>query len=93
MDTVIRIEILHLLLNDPLKDRSTIKIRPKDLLRKLRCNNPIFFDHVNNDDIKKELAKIYPIHNNMKKNTKWFKITRKRTMEYIVKHRINILGL
>jgi hypothetical protein len=93
MDKIIRIEILDLLLKDSLQKKSSIKIRLKDLLRKLQEKNPIYFVNASKNGIKKELVIIYPIHNNMKKNTKWFKITKPKTIEYILKQRINITGL
>lgn len=93
MDNIIRIEIINYILKTYFQKTSSIKLRIKDLLKELKESNPIFFKKIKNIDLKKEIIRIYPIYKNKKKRTKWFKVTRSKSLEYIKKHNINIRGL
>jgi hypothetical protein len=90
---ILRVEIIDIILQKYFQQKSTTKIRIKDLAVILRESNPLIFTKVDNLKIKKELIAIYPIHNNMKKKTKWYKITKKQTMNYLFEHNVHMKGV
>ncbi len=90
MHNILRVELIDIVLQKYLQEKSTVKVRIKDLSKILRSSNPLFFNKIDNSKIKKELIVIYPLYKNKKKRTKWFKITKNETLEYISKYNLNI---
>jgi hypothetical protein len=91
MERIIYLEVLDVVINKLLVDSTHKKIKPSLLLKyienKYSVNNAAVYC-----DIKESLANIFPLYNNNKNGTKWYKINRTKAIEYIKNNKIILKG-
>jgi hypothetical protein len=56
-------------------------IRISELVRYLRYKEPILLKGISNDRVKNEFVNLFPIHKNKRKNTKYFKLSKKQVVK------------
>lgn len=72
-------------------NKNMAKIKIGELIKNLTIQNPIKYSFKNTSSIiKKDLQTIFPLYNNKKKKTKFFKITRTQAICFIKKNKIII---
>jgi len=91
MEKIIYLEVLDIIINKLLVDTSQKKIKPSILSKYIEDKYSVSNSSVYND-IKISLTDIFPIYNNKKIGTKWYKISRSKAIEYIHKNKIIIKG-
>ncbi|MFZ1322001.1 MAG: hypothetical protein WAT71_10650 [Ignavibacteria bacterium] len=80
---ILRIDIIEIAI-ELLSDKTIKnKLRNSQIEKKLKYKNPLLYSNVSRQKIKSEFIKIFPIHNNKKKRTKIFKISKKQLTKAI----------
>lgn len=64
------------------------KIKISKCMIELKRKNPCLYKNINKNIIKNALIKLFPVYKNNKKNTKYFKISKKMILEFREKNYI-----